>query len=55
MLKGNTESQIIKVSTEPKNKNNKEIYADSQLVYLWELNHEPDLKESLHTGVRRWD
>jgi hypothetical protein len=41
-------SRIIKVSdneTKSDVKNQKEIFHDSQLVYLWELHHSKDIKE----------
>jgi hypothetical protein len=39
----NTRSENLKVSGwQLKKQNNKEVYAESQLVYLWELNHPKD-------------
>jgi hypothetical protein len=43
----NRKSVVIKVS------DNKEVYHDSQIVYLWEQNHEKDLLEPVNW--RSWE
>jgi hypothetical protein len=32
--------------TKPNDRNDREIYSDPQLVYLWELNHPKDIEEN---------
>ena len=48
------DSRTIKFSSnnesKPKlDKNQKEVFHDSQLVYLWELNHSKDLEEQSYS------